>query len=87
VTGNSLPKQVLLDRVAMVSCGGIHNCALTEDGRVFTWGCGSDGRLGHPEYEGHTYLYKESKPKEVLALRGAVCIASSYYHNVAIGLS
>ncbi len=41
-------------------CGGIHNSALTLDGRVFTWGCGSDGRLGHLEYEGHTFLYKES---------------------------
>jgi len=40
--------------------GGIHSAILTVTGRVYTFGCGSDGRLGHPGFEGHRYLYKES---------------------------
>ena len=43
-------------RLPWVCAGGIHSSAVTVDGGVFTWGCGSDGRLGHPEAEGHRYL-------------------------------
>ena len=66
-----LPAQVVLPdevQIAKVVCGAIHNSCLTTDGRLFTWGCGSDGRLGHPEYEGFVYLYKETHPKRVEAL-------------------
>ena len=73
------------DLVKKVECAGIHSSFLTEMGQVYTFGCGSDGRLGHPEYEGHTYLYKESKPKLIESLNGLKVsdIASSYYHTVA----
>lgn len=49
------PKQIafLKDiRVKEFVCGGIHNAVLTEKGEVMTFGCGSDGRIGHPECEG-----------------------------------
>jgi regulator of chromosome condensation len=65
----------------LVECGGIHNCAVS-DGRLYTWGCGSDGRLGHPEFEGHKFLYKEPTPKlvEGLGRFRVQSISSSYYH-------
>ena len=74
------------DKVIKVVSGGIHSSILTEKGRIYTFGCGSDGRLGHPEYEGYNYLYKESKPKLVEALEGKkVCdVQSSYYHMMAL---
>ena len=69
-----------------LAAGGIHSSALTNDGRVFTWGCGSDGRLGHGESEGHRYLYKESEPRsvETLSQFETVDLATSYYHMAAI---
>jgi alpha-tubulin suppressor-like RCC1 family protein len=35
------------ERVVMVAVGAAHTVALSEAGRVFTWGRGEDGRLGH----------------------------------------
>ena len=69
-----------------IAAGGIHSSALSVDGRVFTWGCGSDGRLGHSEAQGHRYLYKENEPRVVDALdkQRVISIATSYYHMAAI---
>lgn len=47
-------------KVKQVISGGIHKAILTQDNKLYTFGCGSDGRLGHPEYEGYVFLYKES---------------------------
>ena len=33
--------------VMMVSCGGYHTMAVTEVGRLFTFGAGDNGQLGH----------------------------------------
>jgi regulator of chromosome condensation len=33
-------------KVSGISCGGLHNAAVTEDGLVYTWGCSDDGSLG-----------------------------------------
>ena len=70
----------------MIAAGGIHSSALSVDGRVFTWGCGSDGRLGHSEAQGHRYLYKENEPRSVDSLnkQQVISIATSYYHMAAI---
>ena len=71
--------------VKKVASGGIHSALLTTDGEVYTFGCGSNGRLGHPEYEGYVFLYKESQPKRVEALGARVIdLASSYYHMAVI---
>jgi len=35
------------DAVVLVSCGRFHTAAITEAGRLFTWGRGDHGRLGH----------------------------------------
>ena len=75
-----------VQRFKKAICGGIHSALLDENGQLYTFGCGSDGRLGHPEYKGHVYLYKESQPKLLEAFLGqeVVDCDSSYYHMSAI---
>ncbi|KAJ4459922.1 putative 60S ribosomal protein L23 [Paratrimastix pyriformis] len=53
-------------RVVSVASGGIYSAAMDEQGGVWTWGCGSDGRLGHPEAEGHRYLSREGFPPQAI---------------------
>ena len=47
------------------SAGGIHSAILSDDGAILTFGCGSDGRLGHPESSDHRYLYREGLPRKI----------------------
>ncbi|CAL1390883.1 unnamed protein product [Linum trigynum] len=34
--------------VTQIACGGYHSLALTDDGKVLSWGFGGHGQLGHP---------------------------------------
>lgn len=74
------------ETIVGVSAGGIHSAALSLEGHVYTWGCGSDGRLGHPEAKGHRYLFRSDIPRLVERLQAgkATGLAASYYHTVAI---
>jgi regulator of chromosome condensation len=73
------------ESIASVSSGGIHSAAVSDVGHVFTWGCGSDGRLGHPEAKGHRYLFKSDVPKLLEHLEDkATNISCSYYHCLAL---
>lgn len=58
-------------RLTQVACGGYHSAALTEDGKVLTWGHGGHGQLGHGD------LANTKTPKVVEALEGqrAVSVA------------
>jgi len=42
-------------RLVDIKCGTNHTVALTDDGKVFTWGCGDYGRLGHKVQEHEMY--------------------------------
>ncbi|XP_064402454.1 uncharacterized protein LOC135348191 [Halichondria panicea] len=71
--------------VISVVCGGIHSAAVTREGGVFTWGCGSDGRLGHPEAKGHRYLFRSDVPRRVEGLpSNCIAVDCSYYHTAAL---
>ena len=35
------------EKVKEISCGNNHAAAVTSDGKVYTWGFGNDGQLGH----------------------------------------
>eukprot|EP00736_Rhodelphis_marinus_P011569 Rmarinus@m.5200 len=68
-------------RVAIVSCGRYHSAALTEDGEVYTWGGGKNGRLGHGDE------LNQSSPRLVESLANApfnVLQLTCGYHSTAI---
>lgn len=66
--------------VRQLACGSGHTCVLTQDGEVFTWGRGDDGRLGHGD-SGWKYV-----PRLVTALAGQVVtqITCGSYHTAAV---
>ena len=60
---------------------------MSVEGHAFSWGCGSDGRLGHPEAKGHRYLFRSDLPRIVDEFRekgNVVDIKASYYHTIAM---
>ena len=71
--------------VVGVACGGIHSAAVTREGSVFTWGCGSDGCLGHPEAKGHRYLFRCDTPRKVEMLpKNLTLVDCSYFHTAVL---
>ncbi|OMJ70168.1 hypothetical protein SteCoe_31926 [Stentor coeruleus] len=46
------PQQLLIEeKFIQISCGLNHSIALDNKGRVFSWGSGADGRLGHGDFK------------------------------------
>ncbi|XP_029664536.1 uncharacterized protein LOC115236290 isoform X3 [Formica exsecta] len=74
----SLAQEIIVDAVA----GQYHSVALTADGRVFTWGWGVHGQLGHGNTD------EKITPSLVTALLGVVvrCISAGYAHTLALSV-
>ncbi|KRX05946.1 Regulator of chromosome condensation 1/beta-lactamase-inhibitor protein II [Pseudocohnilembus persalinus] len=83
-----IPKKIenFDEKAADFIAGGIHSAILTQKNELFTFGCGSDGRLGHPEKGNHRYLYKEEYPKKIeyFKQRKVLQAFSSYYHMICM---
>ncbi|XP_071743775.1 uncharacterized protein [Lepeophtheirus salmonis] len=54
--------------------------ALTEDHKVYSWGNGSHGRLGHGDKKDYNF------PKEISSLPPIMCISAGHHHAAAITL-
>lgn len=69
-----------LKPVAQMSCGYYHSACCTDDGMLYTWGCGEDGQLGHGD------VLNSIVPRMVKALRDKITvqIQCGYYHTLAI---
>ncbi|KAL0914675.1 hypothetical protein M5K25_015043 [Dendrobium thyrsiflorum] len=62
----------LVHPISQMACGGAHAIALTSNGRVFTWGRGARGQLGHGDLANHL------KPKIVDFLESfVICVISA----------
>ena len=75
--------------ISHAESGGIHSSIIDQDGVLYTFGCGSHGRLGHQRYIDGKYrhLYKESQPKRVEyfeKIGKVVDYSSTYSSNVAL---
>eukprot|EP00058_Branchiostoma_floridae_P022831 XP_002608321.1 hypothetical protein BRAFLDRAFT_125491 [Branchiostoma floridae] len=78
---NPTPLPVYLgEKVKAVCCGKEHSLALTLSGRVFSWGNGSRGQLGHGTTEA------SNTPQVIEALEGVtmVTIAAGGWHSVSV---
>ena len=53
-------KDEYINKIIQISSGTIHNLALTDDGKIFSWGAAMGGQLGHDE----KILLKNSKGKK-----------------------
>lgn len=74
----SLAQEIIIDAVA----GQYHSVALSADGRIFTWGWGIHGQLGHGNTD------EKATPFLVKALLGAVVcyISAGYAHTLALSV-
>ena len=78
-----LPKKIEAfagQRVVAVSAGITHCLAITADGAVWSWGYGSNGMLGHGDYQ------DQLLPKKVEALAGQRAVAVSAGTAVSLAI-
>nr|XP_029502142.1 probable E3 ubiquitin-protein ligase HERC3 isoform X2 [Oncorhynchus nerka] len=73
-----------LNQVIQVACGDHHSIALTQDGKVFTWGQNSRGQLGLGKGEPRTL-----SPQPLKSLSGIPLaqITAGGDHSFALSLS
>ena len=67
-------------RVVQVSCGDAHTCVLTSERRLFSFGVGKHGQLGHAAAKARVCT-----PKAVEGLPAAMFISCGGQHTVALG--
>ncbi|KAH9159076.1 hypothetical protein LEN26_002534 [Aphanomyces euteiches] len=70
----------LLDDCTAVACGWDHSLALTRDGSAYSWGSGSNGKLGHGDEDNRDI------PTKILGLQGKYIqeIKAGCEHTTAI---
>eukprot|EP00887_Chlorella_sp_A99_P006348 scaffold3.g6348.t1 len=75
-------------QVVAIAAGMEHSLALTAAGEVYSWGCGSDGRLGHgaPASMRLWGQQHEPAPRRVRALegQGVAALAAGQMHSAAV---
>ena len=67
-------------RITHVACGDFHTGALSDGGRLFMWGKGDDGRLGH----GDTSMVTSPKFVEALSSELISFIDCGYVASAAV---
>mmetsp|Transcript_36127 Transcript_36127/g.73361 ORF Transcript_36127/g.73361 Transcript_36127/m.73361 type:complete len:215 (+) Transcript_36127:1217-1861(+) len=75
-----LVETLLGKRPIQVACGGFHTAVITEDGKMYTFGGGEHGQLGHGD------KVNKVKPTVVQALEGIFVsqITCGWSHSVAL---
>ena len=76
-------------KVTSISCGTVHNVALTSKGCVFAWGSAQGGQLGLSEkqmmsFPNFTQSYCIYKPTHITTLSNVIAISTGEAHSVAL---
>ncbi|CAF1621686.1 unnamed protein product, partial [Didymodactylos carnosus] len=71
------------ENIVQVCAGAIHSCALTQTGKVFTWGCNDDSALGRLTIE----IEDEFQPKQIVLPEAILQIAAGDSFTFARGNS
>lgn len=69
-----------MPRVVRLSAGVFHSLAITEAGRLYSWGSGTNGRLGH----GDTVMRTRPRMVEALGEVDVVHISAGSGHSLAV---
>ncbi|GMJ11277.1 hypothetical protein like AT3G03790 [Hibiscus trionum] len=71
--------------IKLISAAKFHSVAVTAHGKVYTWGFGRGGRLGHPDFDIHSGQAAVITPLQVtcgLGTRRVKAIAAAKHHTV-----
>jgi alpha-tubulin suppressor-like RCC1 family protein len=81
----STPRRLLSvpARVSRVACGWFHSALLTDDGSMFTWGCGQQYQLGHGDSVNHDQPTRVSLDHVDTRLRIAE-VSLGWTHSIAL---
>ena len=71
---------LLLPRFVMITAGLFHSMAVSEDGALYTWGSGTNGRLGH----GDTVMQLRPRRVEALSHVNVLHASAGSGHSVAV---
>lgn len=70
------PERVFEGGIAMVSLGGFHSMAITQDGELYGWGQNTSGQLGLGDYA--------NKATPFLVMESVAAVSSGFQHTLAI---
>jgi inhibitor of Bruton tyrosine kinase len=75
------------ESVVALAAAKFHSCVVTQDGKLFTWGWGRGGRLGHAGFDGDAQqkIMAQIHPRQVasLARYRITAVAAAKHHTVA----
>jgi alpha-tubulin suppressor-like RCC1 family protein len=70
-------------RIVMAACGWYHSVVMSAEGRVWTFGCGDNGHLGHND--GQTRLVPTLLAADVFEDSNIMTVAAGGDHTMAVG--
>jgi len=83
------PKRIealVAQRIIAVAAGGDHCLAVTADGKVYSWGRGECGQLGHGKRSSERIPDTEPLPRRIMSLRKqrVIAVAAGGLHSLAV---
>lgn len=90
----SFPKPFVMHQVELlrainirqVACGAVHSIALSDHGRVYSWGCNDGGRLGHGVSKVKDQIVKPAMVGGALETLVVMAIACGTWHSACIAM-